>query len=203
MAPNLGNPDNAYLAVANFLFEGQPILLGIIGVATLSAVMSSTDALLLATSSIVSNDIWKLAKPNTTNENLLIVGRTATIVIAAVSLFFSFYTPSLIGELMAAAAGSSGSAFVFPLILATWWKRMNAPGAIAGSIVGYLTFNFLTFGMELTANTPILYSIPLSGLVCIIVALFTAPPNQKQMEFFNMIHNDNFKDKDSKTISVS
>lgn len=202
VAPNLDNPDNAYFAVVQFLFESSPILLGVIAAAALSAIMSSTDAMLLSTSAIVSNDIWKLIRPN--SKDFLKIGRVSTLVIAAAALLFSFYTPALIGELIAAGAASAGSAFVFPLVLGVWWKRMNAQGAIAGAIVGYLTFNILLFSNILpTMNVPILISIPASGLACIIVALLTSAPNQKQIEFFKGLHDTTRDVPDTSSINVS
>ncbi|GAB3806633.1 sodium:solute symporter family protein [Virgibacillus kimchii] len=187
VAPNLENPDNAFFTVAQFLFDSSPIVLGIIAAAALSAIMSSTDAMLLSTSAIVSNDLLKLIRPN--SKDFLKIGRLSTLIIAAVALLFSFYTPALIGELIAAGAASAGSAFVFPLVLGVWWKRMNAQGAIAGVITGYLTYNILTFSNIVPImNVPILISIPASAVACIVVAILTSPPNQKQQEFFESLH---------------
>lgn len=187
VAPDLDNPDEAFFAVIQALFSSK-VLQGLMAVAVLSAVMSTTDSILLATSAIVSNDIWKQLRPKMSSSRLLFIGRVSTLLVAIFGLLIALFSPSLIGELTAEAAGGAGSAFLFPLILGIWWKRMNTPGAIAGVLGGYISFSILIVGEFLPPQTPVLIGIPISGLLCVVVSLLTSKPTKEQERFVDKLH---------------
>jgi sodium/proline symporter/sodium/pantothenate symporter len=151
--------------------------------------MSSTDGMLIAISAIVGNDIYKLTGKKPTEKDLLKVGRIVSIVVACIALIFAFRSPALIGQLTALAAGSAGSAFVFPMVLGVWWKRMTATGAIAGMVGGYLVFILLSLFAGMPPQTPILISIPVSALLCIVGSLITST-TPSQETFVDMLHTD-------------
>ena len=188
-APGLKNPDEVYFRVLKHLFGGG-ILVGLGAAAALSAIMSSTDGMLIAISAIVGNDIYKLINKRPSEKQLLLVGRVASISVAAIGLLFAFRTPALIGQLTALAAGSAASAFVFPMVLGVWWKRMNGTGAIIGMIGGYLIFILLALFGKMPPQTPILVSIPASALLCVIGSLVTSP-SLSQADIVDKLHTPN------------
>jgi Na+/proline symporter len=188
LIPDLKRPDEIYFRVLKHLFKGG-FIVGLGAAAALAAIMSSTDGMLIAISAIVGNDIYKLTGKKPTEKDLLKVGRIVSIVVACIALIFAFRSPALIGQLTALAAGSAGSAFVFPMVLGVWWKRMTGAGAIAGMVGGYLVFILLSLFAGMPPQTPILISIPVSALLCIVGSLITST-TPSQETFVDMLHTD-------------
>jgi SSS family transporter len=186
VAPGLKNPDEVFFHVFKHLF-GSGFMLGMGAAAALAAIMSSNDAMLVAIAAIVGNDLYKLTGWRSTEKQLLAIGRAVSVIIAAIALLFAFQTPAIIGQLTALAAGSAGSAFVFPMVLGVWWKRTTGTGAIMGMIGGYFAFILLTFFGGMPPQTPILLAMPISAVLCIFGSFVTAP-SPSQSVFVDSLH---------------
>jgi len=128
-----------------------------LGVGVLAAVMSTADGLIISSSQVIANDLYRrtLAKrwhPDRSEAEIesvtLKISRWATLftllVSAALAWIFMGMNVLLLvwiglGGMMAALAG--------PLLLGTLWRGVTAAGAIAGFVAGAVTFIVLHGGV--------------------------------------------------------
>ncbi|WP_096189940.1 sodium:solute symporter family protein [Evansella halocellulosilytica] len=151
-----------------------PIIMGIIIAGLLAAVMSSTDALLLATSSAVAYDLYnKVLNPDASREKILKVSMISTWIIGIIVMLLALNPPPFLIVLYTAAIGFMVCAFLAPMLLGIWWKKANTNGAIAGLTTGALTYLISFFFFDMTSNTEILIALPISFASMIVVSLLT------------------------------
>ena len=148
---------------------------GIFLCAILAASMSTADSQLLAASSAVSQDIYKgLIKKDAGEKEVLNISRFVVFLIALIALFLSLNPNSSIFGLVSFAWSGFGGTFGPLVILALYWKRTTAPGAIAGLICGGVTdvaWHYLHGGIfDLYEIVP---AFVICFVVTVIVSLFT------------------------------
>ena len=99
--------------------------------------MSTADGLLLAIANALSHDLYyKMIDPKAETRRRLIVARVLLLGIgAAGSAVAALRLTGILGA-VAWAFDFAMSGLFFPLVLGVWWKRANAPGAIAGMVIG-------------------------------------------------------------------
>jgi cation/acetate symporter len=131
------NADMIVLATPEM--AGMPyVISGLVAAGGLAAALSTADGLLLAIANALSHDIYyKMIDQNAPTARRLIVSRILLVVVAAMAAFVASTKPSDILA-MVSWAFSLAAAGLFPaLVLGVWWKRANAPGAVAGMIAGF------------------------------------------------------------------
>ena len=108
--------------------------------AILAASMSTADSQLLSASSAIGQDIFKgIIKKDADDKTVLLVSRVSVVVIALVALVLALNPNSSIFGLVAFAWSGFGGTFGPLIILALYWKKTTAKGAIAGLICGGVT----------------------------------------------------------------
>jgi cation/acetate symporter len=130
-------PDIVVLATPEI--AGLPaVVSGLVAAGGLAAAMSTADGLLLAIANALSHDLYyKMINPKAETATRLIVARVLLVGIgAAGSAVASMKLTGILGA-VAWAFDFAMSGLFFPLVLGVWWKRANAPGAIAGMIAGF------------------------------------------------------------------
>ena len=145
---------------------------GIFLCAILAASMSTADSQLLAASSAVSQDIFKgLIKKDAEEKDVLIVSRFTVFLIALIALLLSLNPSSSIFNLVSFAWSGFGGTFGPLVLLALYWKRTTAPGAIAGLVCGGVV-DVVWHYIPSSVN-PIfgLYEIVPAFLICLIVTV--------------------------------
>ena len=145
---------------------------GIFLCAILAASMSTADSQLLAASSAVSQDIFKgLIKKDAEEKDVLIVSRFTVFLIALIALLLSLNPSSSIFNLVSFAWSGFGGTFGPLVLLALYWKRTTAPGAIAGLVCGGVV-DVVWHYIPASVN-PIfgLYAIVPAFLICLIVTV--------------------------------
>jgi SSS family solute:Na+ symporter len=142
--PNLKGTDTdlALFKIAKATFD--PWVVGVIGAAGLLAALIPCSMLLLTASTILSKNIYKAMKPNTTNEQLGRLTRIFVPVVALISLFFTFYGGNTMVALLIMAY--SFVLQLFPPLLFSLWKKnpVTKLGASAGIIAGVATVAYVT-----------------------------------------------------------
>ena len=141
----------------------------------LAASMSTADSQLLSASSAIGQDIYKgLIKKDADDKKVLLVSRICVFVIAVLGLLLALNPDSSIFGLVSFAWSGVGGTFGPLIILALYWKRTTAPGAIAGLICGGITdvaWHYLHGGIF------DVYEILPAFIVClvvtVVVSLFT------------------------------
>jgi sodium/proline symporter len=174
-------------------FVGGIFLCGI-----LAAIMSTADSQLLVCSSSVSADIYKnIIKRDASNESVLTIGRTVTVIVAVIAIFIAWNPDSSVMKLVSDAWAGLGSAFGPLVVMSLFWKRTNLPGAVAGLVSGaavVILWDYIPLmgGQTIGAVTG-LYSLVVgfaASLLCIvIVSLVTKAPDQSVLDEFDRYKN--------------
>lgn len=182
-----GGGNMAVLHLAAVL--GGSSLFGIVSGVAFATILAVVAGLTIAAASATSHDIIAtLRRGRAMSERVEIrVFRVATVVIAlssvALAILFQRQNVAFLAALAFAIAASTN----FPvLLLALYWPRMTAAGALAGGSVGLVSSVALivggpavwvqTFGNErplFPSDYPTLVTAPLAFLVCVAVSLMT------------------------------
>ncbi len=173
------------------IFIGGIFLCGI-----LAAIMSTADSQLLVTASAISEDMYKgVIKKNASEKSSLNVGRIAVAVIAVIAFIIALNPESSIMALVSDAWAGFGAAFGPVVLLALFWKRSNAAGAMAGMISGAATvilWDYIPLVNGATLGTATgLYSLavgfPVALVLMVIVSLCTKKPSIEITREFDLI----------------
>ena len=148
---------------------------GIFLCAILAASMSTADSQLLAASSAVSQDIFKgLIKKDAEEKDVLNVSRFTVFLIALIALFMSLNPNSSIFNLVSFAWSGFGGTFGPLVLLALYWKRTTAAGAIAGLVCGGIVDVIWHYIPASVAPIFGLYEIVPAFLACLIVTVIVS-----------------------------
>lgn len=154
----LGKPGGPNQAIPALFIELFPVwLAAFLGVAILSAIMSTADGLVISTSQVFANDIYrrtlsKMLHPEASEEevdhNVLRISRYSIIFVLLGAAVLAWHS---IGQNIAlmvwVGLGGMMAALAGPLILGVFWRGVTAQGAIWGFISGALCFIVLRNGL--------------------------------------------------------
>ena len=162
------------------------VISGLVAAGGMAAAMSTADGLVLAISNALSHDIYyNIINPKAETAKRLIVARVLLVLIGfAGATIAALEIQGILGSVIWAFDFAMSGLF-FPLVLGVWWKRANAPGAVAGMLLGlisgtayliwvrsggsgFLGITQLTFGIVGAA---------VSLVSMIVVSLMTAAPD--------------------------
>ncbi len=134
----LDNAETVFIELSQSLFN--PWVAGVITAAILSAIMSTIDSQLLVSSSVISEDFYRVfVRPQASASELLLVSRLAVMAIALIALVVARDPQSRVLELVSYAWAGFGAAFGPVILFSLLWRRMSAPAAMAGMVVGAVT----------------------------------------------------------------
>ena len=184
------NFETIFLDMGQILFH--PLIAGLVLTAVLAAIMSTISSQLLVVSSALVEDIYKgLFNKNASDRLLQLLSRFAVLAVALLAMVIAAKPDSGVLSLVEFAWAGFGSAFGPVIIASLYWRRLNAPGAIAGlaagAIVSFLWGGLANFGI---ADKPFgLYEmIPgvLANVVFMVgVTLMTKEPSAKVLDEFD------------------
>ncbi|HEY48960.1 MAG TPA: sodium:solute symporter family protein [Dehalococcoidia bacterium] len=170
--PELSYAQASELAYPTVIENVLPVgVAGLVAAALLAAIMSSADTVLLTTSTILTQDIYKRISPNMTERTSLIITRLGVIVIGAIALVIAWQRPGIISSLLLAYTIFT-SGIVVPVIAGFYRDKLkvNSAGAIAAIIGGggtALAINRLTAAGWLNVD-----KLELVGFGVCIILLF-------------------------------
>ena len=170
-----------------FAFAAGLILAGI-----LASTMSTADSQLLAAASGISEDIAKGTlniKP--TEKQTMVIARITVICISIIAAILALNPDSQVFRIVSFAWAGFGAAFGPVVLLALFWKRSNAKGAIAGMIVGGAMVFIWKFGIAKLGGVFAIYELLpafiIALIVNIVVSLVTAPPEKEIVDVYESI----------------
>jgi SSS family solute:Na+ symporter len=175
--PDLTNPDNAFARVAS---EALPAgITGLVLAAALAAVMSTASAGLLASSTLLANDVYAgfIVRGE---HNKVLVSRVTTLLVGIVTLVISLIVSDVVGALTVAYDLLTGALFV-PIVGALFWRRATAAGALASMLAGSVVVVVFMVLDGLFANSPIIWGLLVSLVVFVVVSLLTPGPSDERM----------------------
>ncbi len=187
--PLLEDPDLVFHNVV--AGELPPILRGLAVAAVIAAVMSTTDALLLACSSAIAHDLISQLSSQELSANALHRINIAVVwCVGAVAVVLAWNPPGLIAELYSAAIGVLSASLFVPVVAGIWWKRANRIGGVAAFVVGAIVYLFFQFRADTPPMSAILFGLPASLLAMIVGSLSTQRESNLFMEDVRALHRD-------------
>ncbi|MFZ5633339.1 MAG: sodium:solute symporter family protein [Bacillota bacterium] len=166
-----------------------PVVVGIITAGIMSAVMSTTDALLLACSASFAYDIYgKVINPKATQKQLLRAATISTWVIGVLVMLITMKPHPFLIVLYTAAVGFMVSGLFAPMVLGIWWKRANTTGATVSMVVGSVLFMVLFLSKKMPYTTEILIALPVALITMIVVSSLTSPPAPEVIRRMEQYH---------------
>ncbi|MFT6627202.1 MAG: SSS family transporter [Flavobacteriales bacterium] len=192
-APNLAaaDADRVFHMVIQNRFP--PVIRGIAVAAVIAAVMSTTDALLLACSSAVAHDLvapYLRRKNGGAAPTARIMARVNFVTVSLLGLIamvFALNPPELLTQFYSAAIGWLGAALFVPLIAGLWWKRATRRGGEAALLVGGAVYAVLQFGGFGPTYSAILWALP-AGLLAMIVGSYASPAEPERVREISRLH---------------
>ena len=181
LIPNLPNSDNAFARVAS---EVLPVgVLGLVLAAALAAIMSTASAGLLASSTILANDVYaglfRRGAEGHAGAEEYNASRLATLLVGVVVLAISLIVSDVVGALTVAYDLLVGALFV-PIIGALFWRRATGTGALASMLVGGVVVVGLMAWQGLLANSPIYGGLLASLATFVVVSLLTPGASERE-----------------------
>jgi cation/acetate symporter len=181
-------PDIVVLATPEI--AGLPyVISGLVAAGGLAAAMSTADGLLLAIANALSHDLYyKIIDPSASTKRRLVVARVLLVFIGAAGAFIASLKLTGILGAVAWAFDFACSGLFFPLVLGVWWKRANAPGAIAGMLAGFLGGSWYLYMVYNNLMAPWfsiddirfgIIGMPLSLVAMVVVTLLTKAPSKE------------------------
>ena len=185
--PGLQDADQLFLRVMETQFP--PLIRGIAVAAVLAAVMSTTDALLLACSSAISHDLLGgLLKGRASNRTMALVRIGSTWVIGIAALLWAFSPPELITEFYTAGVGILSASLFVPTIAGLWWKRANLAGGVGAVVSGAGVYILVQFGVIDIGLAPVVVALFASAAAMILGGLFGRQESTEMVERIEALH---------------
>ncbi|MDA0281373.1 MAG: sodium/proline symporter PutP [Proteobacteria bacterium] len=183
----LENPETVFIALSQQLFN--PWVAGIITAAILSAIMSTVDSQLLVSSSVISEDFYRVfVRPQASEKELLMVSRGAVVAIALLAMVIASDRESRVLDLVSYAWAGFGAAFGPVIVFSLFWRSMTATSAIAGMIVGAVT---VVVWSNLSGGIFDLYEIvpgfALASVVIVIITLLKPATDAQALNTFEEV----------------
>ncbi len=136
------SPDQAIPVLLTGLLS--PAMEGLVAAALLAAFMSSADTSLMTATSILTLDIYRKARPATSEEKLMALSRLFVLIIGILALALAVSLPSIIKTLLIAYTVFT-SGLLLPVIAGFYKERLGLTpsGALAALLGGGVTAIFL------------------------------------------------------------
>jgi Na+/proline symporter len=154
----------------------HPLVVAIFVGAVISAIMSTSDSILLGCGTVISVNLLPRLIQSPSDRLRLGVARWSVPVMALIALYTAFNTSTVISAIaMSISLGFAGMSA--PFILAIWWKKLNSVGGFSGIGAGFASFAVLeVMYPEIPASFGGFW---MSLVVAVIVSLLTqkrSPP---------------------------
>ena len=186
--PDLQDADTVFLRVMEAEFN--PVFRGIAVAAVLAAVMSTTDALLLACSSAIAHDLlgnFLQRKVSQKTAHWIRVGVAWVVGLTAMSLAYN--PPTLITEFYTIAIGLLSAGLFVPVIAGLWWKKANLAGGIGALVGGAAVYVIVQFSPAVfPSGSAILFAIPSSALLMWLGGTFAGAESLTMIEEITELH---------------
>lgn len=171
--------DYAFVVAAMHIF---PNIAGpLVAVIVLSAVMSTTDRLMLTIGSYVGWDIYKMFfNKKASDRSITLVSRLAIVFSVVLTLILAWRKPpELLAFLIWMGIGIMLATFVVPILAGLYWRRATREGAIASMSLGLIGALVAGWYHWFVAPLPVhfsFYGFFVSIAAMVVVSLLTRSP---------------------------
>lgn len=128
-------------------------LAALVGVAVLAAVMSTADGLVVSSSQIIANDIYRRTlaprfaselSEDALDRRVLMISRVATVAVLLICMGMAWaLIDKNVSLIVWIGNGGMMAAFAGPLVVGALWRGVTAKGAYAGLVAGFIAFLIL------------------------------------------------------------
>ena len=167
--PNLADPDSAFAHIVNEVLPAG--LRGLVLAASLAAMMSTASACLLASSTVLLEDVY-LRLRGAGSIGSVKQSRIVTFVFGVLMTLVASRTHDVIAAVTVAYDLLVGALFV-PVIGAMLWRRGSGLGAISSIIIGAAAVSVTLYTHGIDSDVPIYAGFGSSLLVYVVVSLLT------------------------------
>jgi cation/acetate symporter len=139
-ARSLSGPDNDIIVLATpEMAELSGWIVAFVAAGGLAAALSTASGLLLVISSSVAHDLYfRVFRPQASEKQCLLVGRSAIGVAVVVAGILGIFPPAFVSEVVAFAFSLAAASFFPAIVLGIFNKRVGTVPAVAGMVVGIL-----------------------------------------------------------------
>ncbi|MEX0647922.1 MAG: sodium:solute symporter family protein [Balneolaceae bacterium] len=156
--------------------------LGVMMAAYFSAILSTADSCLMASSgNVVTDIIGRFRKFNPDSPGFVRTSQVATLIIGVLALLLAGVMTNVLDLMLDSYAFMVSGLFV-PVVGALYWKKSTPAGAMAAMILGgFTTVSLRYLGIELPYNLdPNVFGISVSAISFIIVSLIAGNKPSEQ-----------------------
>ena len=186
--PGLEDADQVFLRVMEAQFP--PVIRGIAVAAVLAAVMSTTDALLLACSSAIAHDILGgLLRERASEKTQAMIRIGSAWLIGLLALYWAISPPELISRFYTAGVGLLSASLFVPTIAGLWWKKANRIGGVAALVTGAATYVLVYFNVIQIGVAAVVAALIVSALAMALGGYFGKAETPQMLEEIEALHN--------------
>ena len=136
--PPISKPDEVMPSLVITL--ANPYLAGFILAAPYGAVMSTVSGFLLIVSSGLVRDIYqRFLRPKASEREIAIASYASTVLVGILVACLAIKPPDFLQTIIVFASAGMASAFLVPALMAAFWRRATATGALAAMVAGTTT----------------------------------------------------------------
>ena len=168
LLPDIDDP-NAILTDLAMAYL-HPVLVAVFIGAIVSAIMSTSDSILLGVASVVSTNLLPVVVKDPSEKLRFTVVRWSIPVIGLIASYFALNADRAVAVIIDSAAVLLAGIIV-PFVLCFWWEKANRSGALAGLVFGLGAW-FIAGYLE-SAFPPDLIGFCVSLVAMVTVALLT------------------------------
>ena len=185
--PALTDADQVFSRIIQSQFS--PVMRGLAVAAVLAAVMSTTDALLLACSSAIAHDlVANVWGKNLSRRTISRINIVTVWIVGLVAMTLAYSPPKLITAYYTDAIGALSAGLFVPVIGGLWWKRANLAGGVAAFLVGLAVYVAMIFVPDLPKRSGILIALPASALAMGLAGSLGKPDPPGMIESVARLH---------------
>lgn len=147
LIPDLGTqsdeviPRMSLLVTRNFPFQTGPFVSGLIMAAPFGAIMASVSCFVLVIASGLVEDIYaKYINPNPTEAQLRRATTVSMVSVGAIAILANLNPPQYLQALVVLSGSAGAATFIAPMMMACYWRRATAAGALTGMLGGFLVY---------------------------------------------------------------
>ena len=144
--------ENAYLEMSKSVLPQG--MLGLMVIALIMASTSNLQGVLNISSGVITNDLYKLIFPKSTEKRLLVVAKLANVFFGIVMIILALLIPLMGGvtKVVISIGALTGGPMFIPILWSLYSKRQNGKSAITVTFVSLISLFFLKFILPIITN---------------------------------------------------
>jgi SSS family transporter len=143
--PGLDRPDQVIPVLFTEVFP--PIVAAFLAVAIISAVLSTSDGLVVSVSQLLANDLYRKQFARNQPEEVvdrraLLIGRIGVVLALVAGIALAWNPPEYLAVLLWVGVGGIVSGLAGPVLIGSLWRRATKTAAIISFVAGVAAYGF-------------------------------------------------------------